>query len=117
MLSKYIKKIKPKIIFHLAAKIISKSYEDPTNTYEINSGTLNLIDIKKNNFIKSSIFITSDKCYESNNSTKGFKENDKLGGIDPSGSKACAEIIITPTIIVFLKINSKEVLQQLELEM
>ncbi len=97
-LSKYIKKIRPKIIFHLAAQpIISKSYEDPTNTYEINSfGTLNLIEIvKKNSFIKSTIFITSDKCYESNNSTVGFKENDKLGGIDPySGSKACAEIIV-----------------------
>ena len=39
--------------------------------------------------------ITSDKCYENNFSTKGFKEDDKLGGEDPySGSKASAEIII-----------------------
>ena len=38
---------------------------------------------------------TSDKCYESNYSTKGFKEKDRLGGKDPySGSKATAEIMI-----------------------
>jgi CDP-glucose 4,6-dehydratase len=34
----YIKKIKPEIIFHLAAQpIISKSYENPKYTYEVNS--------------------------------------------------------------------------------
>ena len=94
----FIIKSKPQIIFHLAAQpIISKSYESPRYTYEVNSiGTLNLMDIiSKNKFIKSSIFVTSDKCYESNNSTVGFKESDILGGIDPySGSKACAEIIV-----------------------
>ncbi len=97
-INNFILKTKPQIVFHLAAQpIISKSYEKPMYTYEVNSlGTLNLIDIIKNNqFIKSAIFITSDKCYESNNSTVGFKEIDKLGGIDPySGSKACAEIIV-----------------------
>ena len=97
-MNNFILKTKPQIVFHLAAQpIISKSYEKPMHTYEVNSlGTLNLIDIiKKNKFIKSAIFITSDKCYESNHSTVGFKENDKLGGIDPySGSKACAEIIV-----------------------
>ena len=106
-MNKHIKSIKPEIIFHLAAQpIISKSYEEPQNTYYINSfGTLNLIEIvKQNKFIKSSIFITSDKCYESNNSTKGFKESDKLGGIDPySGSKACAEIITNTYYQSFFK--------------
>ena len=106
-LNKYVKKVKPQIIFHLAAQpIISKSYEDPFNTYQVNSfGTLNLIEtIKRNKFIKSSVLITSDKCYESNNSTKGFVENDKLGGIDPySGSKANAEIIVNTYYQSFFK--------------
>ena len=46
-LGNYIKKIKPEIIFHLAAQpIISKSYLSPKYTYEVNSiGTLNLIDL------------------------------------------------------------------------
>jgi len=108
----YIKKIKPEIIFHLAAQpIISKSYENPKYTYEVNSlGTLNIIEaIREVKFVKSAVFVTSDKCYESNNSTIGFKENDKLGGIDPySGSKASAEIIINTYYHSFFK-NKKKI--------
>jgi len=103
----YIKKIKPEIIFHLAAQpLIPKSYQLPKYTYDVNSfGTLNLIDaLTKMKFVKSAIFVTSDKCYQSNESTKGFKENDKLGGIDPySGSKACAEIIVNTYYHSFFK--------------
>ena len=97
-LKKLIEKTKPNVIFHLAAQpLILKSYEDPRETYEVNTlGTLNLLEAsRKSNSIKSLICITSDKCYESNYSTKGFKETDRLGGKDPySGSKASAEIII-----------------------
>ena len=104
-INKHIKKVKPQIIFHLAAQpIISKGYEKPKYTYEVNSlGTLNIIEtIRECKFIKSAIFVTSDKCYESNNSTIGFKENDKLGGVDPySGSKASAEIIVKTYIHSF----------------
>ncbi len=103
----YLKKTKPEIVFHLAAQpIISKSYEIPKYTYEVNSlGTLNLIECLKNlKSVKSTIFVTSDKCYQSNNSTLGFKESDKLGGIDPySGSKACAEIIVKTYYESFFK--------------
>ena len=97
-LNKLIQKIQPNVIFHLAAQpLILKSYEDPRGTYEVNTlGTLNLLEAsRKSKSIKSLICITSDKCYESNYSTKGFKETDRLGGKDPySGSKASAEIII-----------------------
>ena len=92
-----IKKVKPEIIFHLAAQpLIFASYKNPKDTYEINAlGTLNLLESCRNNkSLKALICVTSDKCYESNYSLKGFKETDKLGGKDPySGSKACAEII------------------------
>ena len=38
--------------------------------------------------------VTSDKCYESNFSSKGFKETDLLGGVDPySASKSSTEIM------------------------
>ena len=97
-LKNFINSSKPQIIFHLAAQpLILDSYKKPYLTYTVNSiGTLNLLDIvSKTNSVKSLICITSDKCYESNYSTKGFKEDDKLGGKDPySGSKACAEIMI-----------------------
>jgi len=89
---------KPQLIFHLAAQpLILESYKKPYLTYTVNTiGTLNVLEtVRETNSVKSLICITSDKCYESNYSTKGFKENDRLGGKDPySGSKASAEIII-----------------------
>jgi CDP-glucose 4,6-dehydratase len=97
-LNYYINKIKPQIVFHLAAQpLILESYKEPYKTYEVNTfGTLNILEICTNfSFVRSLICVTSDKCYESNFSTKGFKETDRLGGVDPySGSKAAAEIII-----------------------
>ena len=39
--------------------------------------------------------MTSDKCYENKGWTRGYKENDVLGGVDPySASKASSELII-----------------------
>ena len=110
-LSKYINKIKPQFIFHLAAQpLILDSYREPYKTYQINTmGTLNVLEISRNsNFVRSLICVTSDKCYESNSSTKGFKETDRLGGVDPySGSKASAEIIIKTYIESFQKKQNK----------
>ena len=109
-LDKVVKTFNPQIIFHLAAQpLIFESYKKPKETYEINSlGTLNLLEICRTaKSLKSLICVTSDKCYESNYSLKGFKESDKLGGKDPySGSKACAEIIVKTYIDSFFK-NSK----------
>ena len=93
-----IKKNKPSIIFHLAAQpLIYESYYKPLETFDINfRGSMNIVDIsRKNKNIKSVIIVTSDKCYESNYSSKGFKEDDLLGGIDPySASKSSTEIMV-----------------------
>ena len=97
-LEKVIKNFKPSIIFHLAAQpIISEGYKKPEETIMVNSiGTLNIVEICRTlKFIKSIVCVTSDKCYQNNFSTRGFKEDDKLGGSDPySASKANAEIIV-----------------------
>ncbi len=97
-LKKVIYRIKPSIIFHLAAQpLIYTGYKKPFETYNINfNGSLNIVDITLSaQFIKSLIIVTSDKCYESNNSTKGFIESDSLGGVDPySGSKSTTEIMV-----------------------
>jgi len=109
-LSNYINKVRPEFIFHLAAQpLILESYKQPFQTYEINTfGTLNILEVLRNNkFIRSLICVTSDKCYESNFSTRGFKESDRLGGVDPySGSKAAAEIIIKTYIESFQNKNT-----------
>ena len=45
--------------------------------------------------ICSIVIITSDKSYKNLELTRGYKEDDILGGHDPySASKACAELII-----------------------
>ncbi len=97
-IKKLIKKIKPNLIFHLAAQpLIFESYEKPFETFDINvRGTLNILEIIKNHkFIKSSIFITSDKCYENVGKIVAYKEDDRLGGVDPySASKSSAELTI-----------------------
>ena len=103
----FITSIKPQIIFHLAAQpLILESYRKPYLTYTVNSlGTLNVLETVRNiDSVASLVCITSDKCYESNYSTKGFKEDDRLGGKDPySGSKATAEIMINSYFESFYK--------------
>ena len=97
-LNSYVKRIKPSIIFHLAAQpLISESYKKPFLTFDVNyRGSLNIVDISKNcKSLKSIVIVTSDKCYESNNSTRGFSEDDLLGGIDPySASKSSTELMV-----------------------
>ena len=97
-LDTFIKKVKPSIIFHLAAQpLILKSYEDPYLTFTVNFlGSTNIMECsRKYKFIKSVILVTTDKVYESSGKTVGFKETDLLGGIDPySASKSSTELMI-----------------------
>ena len=61
-----IKKFRPNIIFHLAAQSsVLESYKTPYETIETNIlGTVNILEIvKKFNFIKSLIIVTTDKVY------------------------------------------------------
>ena len=106
-----IQKIQPDYIFHLAAQsLVSKSYEEPHLTWETNTiGTLNILESIKSLDKKCvAILITSDKCYENVEWIYGYRENDKLGGIDPySASKAGAEIVINSYIRSFFKENQK----------
>lgn len=97
-LEKIIHKEKPKIIFHLAAQsLVLSSYEDPLENFKTNlMGSVNILEaLRKSKFVKSVIFVTSDKCYKINNSVKKYRETDELGGLDPySCSKACAENLV-----------------------
>jgi CDP-glucose 4,6-dehydratase len=97
ILNNYIEKIKPEIIFHLAAQpLVSTSYDQPLETIKTNIiGTSNLLSSLENkNYIQSVVIITTDKVYKIKNK-KIFKETDELGGMDPySASKVCKEIIV-----------------------
>ena len=78
--------IKPDFIFHLAAQSLVKvSLKNTFETWETNTmGTVSVLESLKS--IKNkcvAIFITSDKCYENVEWQWGYRENDKIGGIDP----------------------------------
>ena len=97
-LSSHVRKIKPDVVFHLAAQpLVRQSYEDPLNTFSVNlMGTTNLLESMRGmETVRSAVMVTTDKVYRTNNCSKPYKEDDPLGGHDPySASKAGSEIII-----------------------
>jgi CDP-glucose 4,6-dehydratase len=96
-LSDIISQAKPDVVFHLAAQaLVHKSYIDPVLNYSTNiMGTVNLLEAcRASESLKSIVVVTSDKCYENNESGRAYSETDRLGGNDPySSSKACSEMI------------------------
>lgn len=96
-LEETIKEYEPEIIIHMAAQaILRESYNNPIETYATNvMGTVNLLEsIRKVGNVKVILNVTTDKCYEPNESSKGHLETDRLGGYDPySNSKACSELV------------------------
>ena len=102
--------IKPDFVFHLAAQpIVKKSYDDPVGTFGTNVlGTINILNaLIKMSKPCSAVLVTSDKCYENQEWTWGYRENDRLGGKDPySASKAAAEIAINAMHHSFFKFGS-----------
>lgn len=98
-LMKAIKGANPDILIHMAAQpLVRLSYKIPRETYEINvMGTVNVLEvIRKISSIKSSIIVTTDKCYENREWEYGYREIDSMGGHDPySNSKGAAELVVS----------------------
>ena len=96
-LKEYFDKVKPEIVFHLAAQpIVRDSYKDPRYTYETNvMGTVNVCECVRNcASVKSFLNVTTDKVYENNEWVWGYREDEKLDGFDPySNSKSCSELV------------------------
>lgn len=97
-LEQYIKKIRPEIVFHLAAQpIVLESIKKPYQTFKTNFyGTLNILEIcNKVTSIKNLVIYTTDKVYLNNDKKKYFTEGDSLFGEDPySASKSSSEHLI-----------------------
>ncbi len=96
-LKRTLKKYKPEIIIHMAAQsLVRYSYLAPLKTYTTNvMGTVNLLEaVRFTDSVKVLINVTSDKCYENKELSRGYREKDSLGGYDPySNSKACSELV------------------------
>lgn len=97
-LSRAFRDASPEIVFHLAAQpLVRASYDDPVQTYATNiMGTVNLLEAcRGSSGLRSIVVVTTDKCYENFGWSRGYHENDRLGGADPySNSKAAAELVV-----------------------
>ena len=89
--------IQPEIVFHLAAQpLVRRSYNDPLETWSTNvMGTVNVLEAcRLTPSVKAIVVVTSDKCYENFELSRGYREDDSLGGYDPySASKAGSELV------------------------
>jgi CDP-glucose 4,6-dehydratase len=92
-----IDRARPDHVFHLAAQsLVRPSYDDPVTTFDTNVlGTVQVLEaVRRRPTIRSTVIVTSDKCYENREWPWGYRENDRLGGHDPySASKAAAEVV------------------------
>lgn len=87
----------PEIVIHMAAQpLVRYSYISPVETYATNvMGTVHVLDcIRTISSVRSTVVVTTDKCYENKEWVWGYRENEPMGGHDPySNSKGCAELI------------------------
>ena len=97
----------PDILIHMAAQpLVRYSYDAPIETYEVNViGTAKVLEVARScPKLKAIINVTTDKCYENNEGSYGYKESDPMGGHDPySSSKGCAELVASAYRRSFLK--------------
>lgn len=104
-LRKVFDRVKPDIVFHLAAQpIVRDSYKYPRYTYETNvMGTVNVLEcIRQVDSVKSVVNVTTDKVYRNKEWIWGYRENEELNGFDPySNSKSCSELITSSYVNSF----------------
>lgn len=95
----------PDVIFHLAAQpIVRESISEPLATFTTNAiGTANVLEyVRHSSKPTVLVAVTSDKVYQNNNWTWGYRETDPLSTQDPySASKAMAETVIASYLHTF----------------
>lgn len=101
------RKVKPEVVFHLAAQpIVRESYKSPVYTYETNvMGTVNVLEcVRHTDSARSVVNVTTDKVYRNYEWDRGYVETDELNGYDPySNSKSCSELVTASYINSFLR--------------
>ncbi|MGB5883112.1 MAG: GDP-mannose 4,6-dehydratase, partial [Desulfobulbales bacterium] len=74
------------IVIHMAAQsLVRDSYKFPLETYSTNvMGTVNILEAARlQENVRAVLNVTSDKCYENREWTRGYREDDPMGGHDP----------------------------------
>jgi len=87
----------PDVILHLAAQtVVLEGYADPAETFSVNVvGSAVLLDaVRAIGRPCAVVMVSSDKCYQNDETGRPFGEDDPLGGEDPySASKAGTELV------------------------
>jgi len=77
---------RPGVVIHMAAQsVVRASYDDPVETYSTNvMGTVNVLEaVRRAGRTCAVVNVTSDKCYENREQSRGYREEDRLGGTTP----------------------------------
>jgi CDP-glucose 4,6-dehydratase len=87
----------PEIVFHLAAQaLVRPAYEQPLETFRTNIlGTAHVLEAARQTpSVAATVCVTTDKVYDNKEWFWPYREEDRLGGIDPySASKSGAEMV------------------------
>lgn len=106
-LASIVLRVRPEIVFHLAAQsLVRASYREPVATFASNvMGTVHLLEALRGlDNVRVAVMITTDKVYRNNEWYYPYREEDALGGHDPySASKAASEIVIASYRDAFLQ--------------
>lgn len=108
-----LKKAEPEIVIHMAAQpLVRESYFNPIETYGTNvMGTVHILEALRHvPSVKSTVIVTTDKCYENFERDIGYEEHEAMGGYDPySSSKGCAELVTSAMRRSFFKSGTQAV--------
>jgi len=95
--TQWFRKFRPEVVFHLAAQpLVRRSLLEPADTFAVNTlGMVNVLEaLRVTPSVRSVVLATSDKVYRNMEWSRGYHEEDRLGGKDPySASKGCAELV------------------------
>jgi CDP-glucose 4,6-dehydratase len=98
LLSELVADNPPELVVHLAAQpLVRRSYAEPTDTWATHvMGNIPLLEaLRRLEAPRTAVLITTDNVYRNKEWLSGYRENDPLGGHDPSSSsKAAAELAI-----------------------
>lgn len=97
MLCAYMNKVRPRIVFHLAAQaLVSVGRERPVDTFSTNiMGLVHVLEASVQTGVEAVVVISTDKVYAPQKDPCATAS--KLGGLDPySASKTAAEFVIAP---------------------
>jgi CDP-glucose 4,6-dehydratase len=89
---------RPEIVIHMAAQpLVRRAIAVPAETFASNVlGTVTLLDALRGCAgLTAILVVTSDKVYANDGAGRAFREDDRMGGLDPySASKAATELAV-----------------------